>query len=36
MLRGLISYRRLVGSLSKMGLDSSITVEICDKTMAKM
>ena len=30
MSRGLISYRRLVGSCSKMALDGSI------KTMAKM
>ena len=36
MSRGLISYRRLVGSCSKMALDGSIKVEICDKTMAKM
>ena len=35
MLRGLISYRRLVGSCSKMALDGSI-VEICDETMTKM
>ena len=34
--RGLISYRRLVGSCSKMALDGSIIVEICDETMAKM
>ena len=36
MSRGLISYRRLVGSCSRMALDSSIIVEICDETMAKM
>ena len=36
MSRGLISYRRLVGSCSKMALDGSIIVEICDETMAKM
>ena len=36
MSRGLISYRRLVGSCFKMALDGSITVEICDKQMAKM
>ena len=35
MSRGLISYRRLVGSCSKMALDGSIIAEICDKTMAK-
>ena len=34
--RGLISSRRLVGSCFKMELDGSITVEICDKKMAKM
>ena len=36
MSRGLISYRRLVGSCSKMALDGSIIVEICDETMEKM
>ena len=36
MSRGLISYRRLVGSCSKKALDGSIIVEICDETMAKM
>ena len=36
MSRGLISYRRLVGSCSKMALNGSIIVEICDETMAKM
>ena len=36
MSRRLISYRRLVGSCSKMALDGSIIVEICDETMAKM
>ena len=36
MSRGLISYRRLVVSCSKMALDGSIIVEICDETMAKM
>ena len=36
MSRGLISYRRLVGLCSKMALDGSIVVEICDETMAKM
>ena len=36
MSRGLISYRRLVGSCSKMARDGSIIVEICDETMAKM
>ena len=36
MSRGLISYRRLVGSCSKMALDGSIIVEICDERMAKM
>ena len=36
MSRGLISYRRLVGLWSKMALDGSIIVEICDETMAKM
>ena len=35
--RGLIFfYRRLVGSCSKMALNGSIIVEICDETMAKM
>ena len=34
MSRGLISYRRLVVSCSKMALDGSIKVEICDETMA--
>ena len=34
--RGLICYRRLVGSCSKMALNGSIIVEICDETMAKM
>ena len=36
MSRGLISYRRLVGSCSKMALNGSIIVEICDETMEKM
>ena len=36
MSRGLISYRQLAGSCSKMALDGSIIVEICDETMAKM
>ena len=36
MSRGLISYRRLVVSCSKMALDGSITVEICDEAMTKM
>ena len=36
MSRGLISYRRLVVSCSKMALDGSIIVEICDETIAKM
>ena len=36
MSRGLIAYRRLVGSCSKMELDGSIVVEICDEKMAKM
>ena len=38
MPRGLISYRRLpvVGSCSKMALDGSIMVEICDETIWKM
>ena len=36
MSRGLISYRRLVGSCSKMTLDGSIIVETGDETMAKM
>ena len=36
MSRALISYRRLVGSCSKMALDGSIIVEICDETLAKM
>ena len=36
MSRGLISYRRLVGSCSKMAFDGSIIVEICDETMVKM
>ena len=36
MLRGLISYRQLVGSCSKMALNGSIIVEICVKKMAKM
>ena len=36
MSRGLISYRRLVGSCSKMALGGSIKVEICDETMAKL
>ena len=34
--RGLIAYRRLVGSCSKMALDGSRAVEICDEKMAKM
>ena len=34
--RGLISYRRLVVSCTKMALHGSIIVEICDETMAKM
>ena len=36
MSRELISFRRLVGLCSKMALDGSIIVEICDETMAKM
>jgi len=36
MSRGLISYRRLVVSCSKMALNGSIIVEICDETIAKM
>ena len=36
MSRGLISYRRLVGSCSRMALDGSVIVEICEETMAKM
>ena len=36
MSRGLISYRRLVVSCSKMALDGSIIVEIGDETMAQM
>ena len=36
MSRGLISYRRLVGSCFKMALDGSIIVEICNEAMAKM
>ena len=36
MSRGLISYRRLVGSCSKMALDGPIIVEICDETMTKI
>ena len=36
MSRGLISYRRLVGSCSKMALDGYIIVEICDEMTAKM
>ena len=36
MSRGLISYRRLAVSCSKMALDGSIIVEVCDETMAKM
>ena len=36
MSRGLISYRRLVVSCSKMALDGSIIVEICEETMPKM
>ena len=36
MSRGLISYSRLVGSCSKMALDGSIIMEVCDETMAKM
>ena len=36
MSRGLMSYRRLDGSCSKMALDGSIIVEICDETMEKM
>ena len=36
MSGGLISYRRLVVSCSKMALDGSIIVEICEETMAKM
>ena len=36
MSRGLMSYRRLVGSCSKKALDGSIIAEICDETMAKM
>ena len=33
--RGLISYRRLVVSCTKMALHGSIIVEICDETKAK-
>ena len=33
MSRGLISYHRFVVSCSKMALDGSIIVEICDETM---
>ena len=36
MSLGLISYGRLVGSCSRMALDGSIIVEICDETTAKM
>ena len=36
MSRGLISYRRLVVSRSKMALHGSIIVEICDEMMAKV
>ena len=36
MSRGLIFYRQLAVSCSKMALDGSIIVEICDETMAKM
>ena len=36
MSRGLLSYRRLVVSFSKMTLDGSIIVETCNETMAKM
>ena len=36
MSGGLISYRRFVVSCSKMALDGSIVVEICDETVAKM
>ena len=36
MSSGLISYRRLVGSCSKIALDGSIIVEICDETTEKM
>ena len=36
MSRGLIPYRRLVVSCSRMALNGSIIVEICDETMAKM
>ena len=36
MSRGLIPYRRLVVWCSKMALNGSIIVEICDETMAKM
>ena len=36
MSGGLISYRRFVVSCSKMALDGSMIVEICDETMAKM
>ena len=35
MSRGLIAYRRLVGSCSKMALDGSIIVEICDERWRK-
>ena len=36
MSHGLISYRRLVGSGSKMALNGFIIVEVYDETMAKM
>ena len=36
MSLGLISYGRLVGSCSRMALDGSIIVEICDETTTKM
>ena len=36
MSGGPISYRRFVVSCSKIALDGSIIVEICDETMAKM
>ena len=36
MSLGPISYRRLVVSYSKMALDGSIIVEMCDETIAKL
>ena len=35
MSRGLICYRKLVVLWSKMALDGSIIVDICDEPMAK-